>query len=296
MIVVPALHPCHEVIVRVGELIAGRVARSDMTLTTVGGKGINVARGAAACGADVRLVVLADERLGELLERDPAVRGIDLSIVPSPVPSRTDVALVEAHGTLTVLNSRAADPGREAIDAVLEMALRSLTSDDIVVLAGSLPDGAAGTIDRTIERARQAGARTALDASGAALVEGLAARPTIVKVAADELAAAAGEPGLASEMELLVVTDGPRPIRAWAGETRMEVRPPAVRAVNPLGAGDAFLAGLVVELVAGGAVPEALLAATALAASTVERFDTGVDRERANELRELVTVDVLAGR
>ena len=65
MIVVPALHPAHDVIVRVDDLEPGVVLRVGMEamLTGVGGKAVNVALAIAAMDVPVRLVVCGDETL-----------------------------------------------------------------------------------------------------------------------------------------------------------------------------------------------------------------------------------------
>jgi fructose-1-phosphate kinase PfkB-like protein len=253
VIVVPALHPCHEVIVQVNMLRAGTVEQAARTVVGVGGKAVNVARAVAAMGASVRLVALADERLSETLRSDPALQSVDLTVVPSLVESRTDVAIVDSEGNLTVLNSRAADPGQGAIEAVLMATLGGLRDGDLLVLSGSLPLGAEGAIARSIEAAKRHGALVALDASGPALLEGLAAAPDVLKVAADELAAVSGMtaadalargPVLAPGVDLVVLSHGARGLRAWLPGGPVDVRPPAVRAMNPLGAGDALMAGL----------------------------------------------------
>jgi fructose-1-phosphate kinase PfkB-like protein len=299
MIVIPALHPCHEVILLVEAFRPGTVGRAERTVVGVGGKAINVARAVAATGASVRLVALADERLEAALRADPLIRTMDITVVPSRVPSRTDVAIVDASASLTVLNARAADPGRAAIDAVMAGALGGLWKGDLLILSGSLPVGGEGAIARSIEAAHHLGARVALDASGPALVDGLAAVPDVLKVAVDELAAVAGTtaaealeqgPELAPGIELVVLSHGSRGSRAWLGDGPVDVRPPAVSAVNPLGAGDALMAGLAVGLVNGQDPLEALVSATALAASTVERLDTAVDPRRATGLRTGVRV------
>jgi 1-phosphofructokinase len=301
MIVVPAFHPCHEIVALVGDLVPGTVARIDRMLVDIGGKSTNVARALARVGAPVRLVALADARLAAALRQDEILGAINPVIVPSPVPSRTDVAIVDRRGEVTVLNARAADPGRAAIGAVLENMLAGLGSGDVVVLSGSLPAGADGTIAQAITAARQVGARVALDASGEGLAEGLAATPDVLKVAANELASVVGISSdeavararqLVPAVGLLVVTDGPRGLRAWPDNAfePMIVRPPQVTVVNPLGAGDAIMAGLVAGLAAGEDILLALVDATAMAASTVERLDTAIDPARASQLRARVTV------
>ena len=64
---------------------------------------------------------------------------------------------------------------------------------DCVVMSGSLPrDYPADAYRTLVEAARKAGAETVLDASGAALAEGVKAHPDVIKPNADECAPLAG--------------------------------------------------------------------------------------------------------
>jgi tagatose 6-phosphate kinase len=103
-----------------------------------------------------------------------------------------------------------------------------------------------------------------LDAQGPPLLEALPARPDLVKPNRAELAATTGrdlpdEGALCGAMRELaergaarvVVTAGAGATLAFDGRTFWRVLPPAVRAVNPIGSGDAFTAGLVAGLLRG---------------------------------------------
>jgi hypothetical protein len=57
------------------------------------------------------------------------------------VPTRTDIALVDAGGRLTVINTTGADPGRTVLGQVWRTSLDGVAVGDVVVLAGSTPDG-----------------------------------------------------------------------------------------------------------------------------------------------------------
>ncbi len=63
----------------------------------------------------------------------------------------------------------------------------SVEGFDVVILSGSLPQGwPADTYGRLVESAKEAGAKVVLDASGEALVEGVKARPDVIKPNAEE--------------------------------------------------------------------------------------------------------------
>jgi len=49
----------------------------------------------------------------------------------------------------------------------------------------------------------------------------------------------------------VVVTAGAKPTMAWDGKQGWRLAPPSIKALNPIGSGDAFTAGLVLRLVRG---------------------------------------------
>jgi fructose-1-phosphate kinase PfkB-like protein len=168
--------------------------------------------------------------------------------------------------------------------AQVQARLARLSATDWVVMAGSLPPGVPVETYRDLIRlCARAGARTCLDANGPPLVAGVDAPPALLKVNLFELcqvdeAAALGRERIeglverarglamgetvalarrvqARGVETVVVTLGERGAigvapsgRAWHAQTRLEQ--PAVDAV---GSGDAFGAGLVVALCRGAA-------------------------------------------
>ena len=309
MIVVPALHPAHDVLVRIDELTPGLVHRvgPDAIATGVGGKAVNVALASAAMDVPVRLVVCGDtavlEGLRALVTAHPK---LELVTIPSPVPTRTDVAVVDRLGRPTVINGTSADPGRQAVGEVVAASLHGLGPDDVLVLAGSTPDG---TGDAHAEMARGAashGTRVVLDASGAALVRLIAARPEAVKVSADEAGELGGEQDVAGDdrpsrlatVPIVGVTDGATGLRAWLPDGRaLRVMPPPELAVMAsLGAGDAVTAGLAIALAAGDDPLDGFVLGTAMAASTLVHLDASVDRAAVERLRKEVRVIPLEAR
>ena len=88
-----------------------------------------------------------------------------------------------------------------------------------------------------------------------ALVNGLVQQADIVKFSQDELAFLAGadpeqylQDCLAANCKLLVITDGPKPIRFLTRTQQGEIPPPVVKAVDTTAGGDAFIGGLLFGL------------------------------------------------
>jgi fructose-1-phosphate kinase PfkB-like protein len=295
MIVVPALHPAHDVIVQVDALEPGFVQRVGVAAmhTGVGGKAVNVAFAIAAMDVPVRLVVCGDETLLDGLRARAADHPqLELITIPSPAPSRTDIAIVDAAGRLTVINGTAADPGPAVVEAVSAALLDGPGMVDLLVLAGSTPDGTGAAHAAMARAASDRGAGVVVDASGPALTALLETHPVAVKISAEE---ATDLFGPTAAVPILGITDGAAGLRAWLPDGRaVRVAPPAnLPVVATLGAGDAVTAGLAIALANGKDPLEGFILGTAMAASTLDHLDTSVDRAAADRLRAGIRVSPL---
>lgn len=292
MIVVPVLHPAFEVIATTASpLRAGAVVRSEATVTGIGGKALNVARFAAAMGAPVRAVVLGDAGFLAAVAADPLLGGPSIEVVPvhSRGKTRTDLAVVDGRGRLTVVNGTSTDVEAGALSDAMHATWDRIAAGDVIVLAGSLPPTARLVYGMLVARAREVGARSILDASGAWLTGALGAGPDVVKVNAAE----ARDAGVgAASAPVVVVTRGARGARWWeAGRAAGSVvPPPGLEVVNTLGAGDAVTAGLAMTLAGGGTVRDGLILGTAMAAARLRHLELTLERDDVDAFLPLVTV------
>jgi 2-dehydro-3-deoxygluconokinase len=151
----------------------------------------------------------------------------------------------------------------------------------------ALSDSARATVDKAIELARAAGVPVSFDLNyrsalwppdrAAAVCRDLAARADIAFAGDDEaeLLGLAGDPAdLARGLAALarghaVVKLGERGAVAAVDGQVHPVQAVPVRAVDPVGAGDAFVAGYLAETLAGRPVPERLATAAACGAFAV---------------------------
>ena len=284
MIYTLTLNPAVDRELRVHSISFGEVIRASGLRVDVGGKGFNVSRALRALDAESVALGFVGGHAGDLISEGLSRLGVATDFVRiAGGETRTNVSVVAPDRHLKVNEAGpevTLDEERHLVERVRALARR----DDFWVLSGSLPPGATtGVYAAVIRIVQTAGARAVLDTSGAALAAGCRAGPFLVKpnaVEASELtglrvetpaqvrtaALAIQSMGAAHVLVSLgrrgaLLCNGPR---AWVAS------PPPVEEQNPVGAGDAMVAGLVWSLSRGMALPEALpwaVAAGAAAAS-----------------------------
>jgi tagatose 6-phosphate kinase len=138
-----------------------------------------------------------------------------------------------------------------------------------------------------------------LDAQGAQLMNAAREKPFLIKVNRSELAAATGR-GCESAAQLrdaarlllvlgvkwVAISQGPKSVALFSKTEQWIVTPPAVAAVNPIGSGDAMMAGIAVALSRGQAMLEAVRLGVACGAANALTPTSG-DVRRADVMRLL---------
>lgn len=283
---------------------------SDLVLST-GGAEANVAIGLARLGTAVSwLGRVGDDAVGRRVTRELRAEGVDViaRIDPtgstgvlmksSPVPGRTEV-----------INLRAASAGSRLSPADLDSV--NLALYGIVHVTGITPalsPSAAATITELLDRARKAGVLVSVDLNHRSRLwanqsEAISSHLALVASAdilfagddeAQLLVGAADNPeALATRLQLkgpaeVVIKLGARGAVALVdGLTlRCGARPASV--VDTVGAGDAFVAGYLAELLRGGSLEQRLNVATRTGAAACmnpgdwEGAPTRVDLERVH--------------
>jgi len=285
LIVSPNL--CVDRIVVVAGFAAGRVHRASPGQVVAGGKGLNVARAAAALGVRPRVVGLVGGTAGSVILRGAIAEGMLLDAVRMAPESRTCTIIVDPSAGETVINESGPIVPAAAGHALAARVRRRLAKARVLVLAGSLPPGLPADFYARMIRAAP-GVPAILDASGAALRRSLTARPAIVKVNREELAAITGR-SLSSHTRVLttarrvqrsgmssvVVTMGEDGALTGSDEGWWQVIPPRVRRISAVGAGDSFTAGLAVGVLRGDSFLEAVRLGVATAAVDVTTLRPG---------------------
>lgn len=190
-------------------------------------------------------------------------------------------------------------------ETVAEMAEKSR----VVVLSGSLPPGlAADAYYELISLVQSRRAKAIVDTGGAPLARALEARPFTVKPNGAEMASLFQREEMSDSerigvlrewnrggIPLACVTLGERGAIASMEGRVYRVIPPKIEAVNPVGSGDAFAAGLAAGLDRGEGIESALALAAASAASNALHLQAGqVNAEQVASLKRKVHVAILS--
>ena len=292
MILCVTLSPAIDRTAQVERLVHDAILRPTDVVTLPGGKGNNVARAASTLGALVTTTGFAGGHAGRWLEEALEQEHLNPRFVSVAGETRTTYVVTDRAGR-SMLVYEAATAVKEAdVEALLALlSTELLPAARWVALCGSAPAGMSPAgYAAIVETAHGAGRPCLVDTGGPALAAALTAGPEVVKVSLDEAASVLGDGQRDAEASaralvgrgagLAVVTDGPRGAGAADAGTSWRVDVPRVRAVDPIGSGDAFSAALLVALDAGQPTGAALMSAAAAgtanaAAIGAGRFDAG---------------------
>lgn len=301
MVLTVTLNAALDVTYEVDHLSQNEPVRVRTVRARSGGKGVNVASVLAALGTDVVATGLAGGHRGQTIRAGLRQAGIAEALSPIAAESRQTVVAMADDGTFSEYDEPGPTVSAAEWHGFLAEYDRLLDTSELVVCAGSVPAGVPDDAYAVLtDAAHERGRPVVLDTSGAALRAAVGSGPDIVKVSRAELAAWA-ENELADEDAVVecarglvpcaIVTLGADGAVAVVGSATTRVRPPR-RHGNPVGAGDAFTAGLVCDDVVGAPLGQRLSFATALSASAVGLPGAGlVDLGVAKELIDLVTIE-----
>lgn len=277
----------------------GAINRVSATVAGPGGKGNNVARVLATLGHDVRATGFVGGHSGEFIQAALRALGIEPDFVDAAGESRVCLTLVEAEtGTVTEIREPGFAVPPAAAARLLDRVVAAGRDADAVVVSGSLPPGlAADFYGRLLAALRPGPAFVALDAGGEALRLGLAGRPDLITPNAAEMADLIGASGapppteamiafalreliggtLGADARVLLTLGGSGAVLISSGGA-LRSAPPPVSVVNPVGSGDALLAGFLDAR--SRAADDAACLAHAVAVGTAAALEAGIGTVR----------------
>src|SRR5207237_795738 len=250
------------------KLERGEVNRVLEVHQDVAGKSVNVAKVLAALQKPVMATGFVGGERGEFIRRQLDRRGIKHDFVTVGPQTRLCVTILDqGAGTITELVEESQGVEESAWDELLAI-VSKLSRAQMLILSGTLAGGARPAFYRECIESTQLPA--IVDTQGQVLLESLKARPLVAKPNRKELGVALGltidtDSSLQSAMiELVergaknaVITMGAEGAMAFDGREFSYITAPKVEAVNSVGSGDAFTAGLAAALVDGQNLSEA---------------------------------------
>lgn len=304
-------HTAVDHVVSVPEVDFGGVIRATSSKLYPSGKGVNVARALAALGRRVIVMGFLGSETPEFNTLDPIMIQSEFTLISGK--TRLNTTLLDASRRQTM---RISTTGFSVTDRDISRLGRDLESSvaegDVVVFAGSLPDGAPGDLyQRLIRLSKKNGGLVVLDACGEALTEGVQERPHMIKPNSHELEDILGYPvpeneaqfvnaiwGLVDKgIELVVASDGARGAVfasrhekcMWHAHLLLESS--EVLDSAGVGSGDAMVAGCVISLLEKKNLADLARYATACAAANVTTHGPSeIDPPRVAQLEGLVTL------
>lgn len=258
MIYTVTFNPCLDYVVGVDNLTLGAVNRVSTEAVMAGGKGINVSIVLKNLGHPSCALGFLAGFTGDEIARRLQLQGVDTDFIEvRHGMSRINVKVKSAEET--EINGIGPDIAPSDIEA-LYTKLDALTSDDILVISGSVPAVLPGDIyERIMERLEGRGIRIVVDATRDLLMNVLAFHPFLVKPNNHELGEIFGVELKARKDVVLYAKKlqelGARNVLvSMAGEGAVlvaengdviESPSPKGTVVNSVGAGDSMVAGFI---------------------------------------------------
>ncbi len=303
------LNPALDVSTAVAHVVPGEKLRCGAPALTPGGGGLNVSRAIHALGGQSLALVALGGATGEQMAGLLQAMGLQVQMLRSPGETRQSLSVTE---TASGQQYRFLLPGPDWSEADQAQVFARLAQvarpGGYAVISGSQPPGVPADFPARLAAALP-GMAVVLDTSGRALAQAVA-QPipglAVLRMDSAEAEALAGGP-LASPKDsadfaarlvargvakaVLIARGAEGNVLVTKGLRQM-ARAPKVKVASAVGAGDSFVAGLVLALAQGQDLPQALRHATTCAAAAV--MTPATELCRAEDVARLLPMVTLA--
>jgi 1-phosphofructokinase len=281
MIYTVTFNPALDYIVFLDGFVPGDINRATRESIYYGGKGINVSNVLNTLGYKTTALGFIAGSTGKAIEEGLASIGINADFIHLPEGnSRINVKV--KHGDETEINGQGPVITDEAIQELYEK-LDTLTSEDILVLAGSIPNTLPDDIyEKIMARLEGKGIRIVVDATKDLLLNVLKYHPFLIKPNNHELGEMFGKvlktkeeiEYYAKELQkkgarnVLISMAGDGAILITEEGEAIQIGTPKGKVVNSVGAGDSMVAGFIAVYLKNGNYADALRSGTAAGSAT----------------------------
>ncbi len=277
------------------EVVADDVNRTGEVYEHAAGKGINVAKVVRTLGEEVVAMGFLGGDTGKYIRAQLDTMTIKHAFVEVPTKTRTCITVLDdSNKQVTELIEEAVPVEQPHWDKLRQTFADLVTHATLVVLSGSLPpDAPAEFYAECVRLAHGANVRCIVDATGEALGHAIVEKPYVIKPNEDELADTTGVPidsdvtlreGLRQVLNAganwCLVSRGGDPAILGGAEPgqrliAMQIRPPEVEVISPIGSGDSLAAGVAVALARGMSMPDAARLGVACGAANAKTLLAG---------------------
>lgn len=288
MIYTVTLNPALDYHVKATDLVFGKTNYSEKSQILIGGKGINISTVLANLGIESTATGFLAGFTGNYIESELGKHFLQKWTYLPDGKTRINVKL-KNNDTETEINSKGPIVGNESFEEFLKIT-DDIKSDDILVLAGSVPKGLDSmTYKRIIERVYKKQTMTIVDAAKDLLLNTLQYRPFLIKPNKQELEEIFDIKIKKSEeiykySEKLIEMGARNVIVSLGGDgailltetgNRIYMTSPHGEVVNTIGAGDSLIAGFIYEYLRSGSVEKAFRTGviTGSATAFIENLD-----------------------
>ena len=284
MIATVTLNPCLDEYIFVDGLMVDETNRWMKRTQYAGGKGIDVSRAIHEMDGVTTAHGFIGGTNGRRVEILLDEEGVLFSFTPIKNETRTNFIIVD---TVTKYQTLIGAPGPRVTKREFERFCKKLQEirpvPDMIVIGGSAPPGSPEDIySGIIENAKSRGIRVALDVDDHWLVEGLKAKPYMIKPNVheaekllgrklpDEAAVIdAARELLGKGIEVVLISRGSQGLIAATRDYIFKVIPPNVKVKSAVGAGDCTVAGFTLRLSRNEPLIEACRLGGAMGAAAV---------------------------
>ena len=281
MIYTVTFNPALDYVVFLDEMKIGDINRSRKESNFYGGKGINVSTVLNTLGLETTALGFVAGFTGKAIEEGLASLGMRTDFIHLPEGnSRINVKV--KHGEETEINGQGPVITREAL-ALLFAKLDTLQKEDILVLAGSIPNTLPEDIyEEIMARLEKKQIRTVVDATRDLLLNVLKYHPFLIKPnnhelgemfhteckTTEEIVHYAKELQKMGARNVLISMAGDGAILITEDGETVQMGTPEGKVVNSVGAGDSMVAGFLAGYLKHGSYVEALKTGTAAGSAT----------------------------
>ncbi|ASK62233.1 tagatose-6-phosphate kinase [Virgibacillus phasianinus] len=260
MILTVTLNPAVDISYKLEKFNLDTVNRVQDISKTAGGKGLNVTRVLEQLGEEVAATGFLGGGLGDFIRTD--LSGIQDYFVTIEGETRNCIAVIHEGKQTEILESGPVISGSEG-ELFLASFSEYVQKVDIITISGSLPRGLPDDFYEKVIRAA-GDTPVLLDTKGELLKKTLKSKPYVIKPNVDELGDLLGR-AITDEQDIVaalgseifadipwvVVTNGADGAVVKHNDAVYQATIPQVKAVNPVGSGDAVLAGFAAGLSRG---------------------------------------------